>query len=212
MNTKLRSYQEGCVAAHALDLIGDRWSLLVVRELMLGAKRFGAIKAGLPGVATNILTDRLAVLEAAGVLTHQTLPPPANAPVYALTTAGEGLREVIDALCRWGVRQPGHDPRQWISPTALMLSMRCFHTPGAALTAGFTLGPEVFTVTTGPVYRITRDDPAAAPLRFTAPPNRMAAAVYGPITLAQTIRFDLVAFEGDPAAGQDFLGQFALPI
>lgn len=73
-----KGYNEGCLAAHALDLIGDRWALLVLRELMLGPKRFGALQAGLPGIATNVLTQRLADLERTGLLTRRTLPPPAS--------------------------------------------------------------------------------------------------------------------------------------
>ena len=112
-----RTYGEGCVAAHALDLIGDRWALLIVRELMLGPKRFGAIRAGVPGIATNMLAQRLVDMEAAGLLMQEVLPPPASILAYRLTAAGEGLWPVIAALCQWGARQPGHDPRRFISPT-----------------------------------------------------------------------------------------------
>ncbi|MCB2137748.1 MAG: helix-turn-helix transcriptional regulator, partial [Rhodobacteraceae bacterium] len=119
-----KSYNDGCLLAHALDLIGDRWVLLIVRELMLGPKRFGAIRAGLPAIATNILTQRLEEMTAAGLIVHKVLPPPATVPVYDLTPAGLALLPVVEALCHWGGRQPGHDPRRFISPTALMLSMR----------------------------------------------------------------------------------------
>ena len=86
-----KTYGEGCIAAHALDLIGDRWALLVVRELMLGPKRFGALRAGLPGVATNILTRRLEDLERVGIVRRRSLPAPASAPAYELAASGLAL-------------------------------------------------------------------------------------------------------------------------
>ena len=116
-----KTYGEGCIAAHALDLIGDRWALLVVRELMLGPKRFGALRAGLPGVATNILTRRLEDLERAGIVRRRSLPAPASAPAYELAASGLALAPVLRELCRWGAAMPGHDPGLPISPTALML-------------------------------------------------------------------------------------------
>ena len=97
-----RSYEEGCIAAHALDLVGDRWALLIVRELMLGPRRFGALRRGLPGISANILTRRLTGLEDAGLLLRRTLPPPADLAVYELTAAGLALWPVLRALCLWG--------------------------------------------------------------------------------------------------------------
>src|SRR4051812_50208481 len=100
-----RSYDDACGAAHALDLIGERWALLVMRELMLGPKRFSDLRADLPGISANVLTQRLEGLEAAGVLTRRKLPPPAGAPGYELTPPG--LRERAD---RPGARPPGGPP------------------------------------------------------------------------------------------------------
>ena len=202
------------MAAHALDLVGDRWALLIVRELLLGPKRFGAVKAGLPGIATNVLTDRLVGLEAARIVTRATLPSPASAPVYALTPAGAALRPVIEALGRWGAMQPGHDPRLWISPTALMLSMRCFYDParGTAAIMGFDMGSEAFVMQTGATCTVTRDDPAHAPMRLTGTANALAAIVYGTLPLTEATAAGLVGFAGDAPAGQAFLNGFALPI
>src|SRR4028118_2311757 len=83
-----RSYEDACGAAHALDLVGERWALLVMRELLLGPKRFSDLKGDLPGISANVLTQRLEGLEAAGIVVRRKLPPPASAQVYAPTPLG----------------------------------------------------------------------------------------------------------------------------
>ena len=132
-------YDEGCLASHALNLIGDRWALLVVRELIFAPKRFQMIRAGLPGVTASVLTARLAQLRDVGVLTHDD-----RLGIYALTDAGHALLPVLDALCRWALLVPGHDPTRFISPSALMISMRVNLLPDlarpAAALAGFDFG------------------------------------------------------------------------
>ena len=101
-----RKYDQGCGSAHALDLIGDRWALLVVRELLLGPKRFTDLRDGLPGIGPNVLTQRLKELEEIGVLRRRVLPPPAASTVYELTEWGQELEEVLVRLGRWGARSP----------------------------------------------------------------------------------------------------------
>lgn len=207
-----RSYNEGCIAAHALDLVGDRWALLVVRELMLGARRFGALRDGLPGVSANVLTQRLDGLEAAGLVCRALLPDPARVQVYALTEAGQGLWPVLRALCHWGAGQPGHDPRQFISPTALMLSMRamCARDRAGVHLAQMQLGADRFIIRTAPgAYLVERGETPEAGLRFTGQANAMAAAIYGPRPLAETAQ-GLIGFAGDLAEGQAFVDLFRL--
>lgn len=208
-----KSYGEGCLAAHALDLIGDRWALLIARELMLGPKRFGLIRAGLPGIATNMLTRRLEEMEAAGLLARRILPAPANAPVYELTAHGLGLRPVLLALCRWGVGVPGHDHRLPISPTSLMLSMESMLRPGReeTLRAGFDMGAEIFsTMLTGAAMRSCRSDRPEGQAIFRGTANAMAIAVYGPAPLAQVVAEGLIGFDGDPTLGQAVIDRFRL--
>lgn len=206
-----RSYEEGCIAAHALDLIGDRWALLVVREMMLGPRRFGALREGLPGISANVLTQRLEGLEAAGVVAREQMPEPAKVQLYRLTEAGLGLWPVLRALCIWGARQPGHDPRLFISPSALMLSMRATCARGRAgeHRVAMRLGEESFTIRTGPGrFKVERGS-GPATLQFSGSTNAMAAAVYGPQPLTVTAQ-GLIGFEGDPEEGQAFLDLFAL--
>jgi DNA-binding HxlR family transcriptional regulator len=120
-----RSYGEACPVAQALDVVGDRWALLVVRELRLGPRRYSDLQAALPGAGPNVLTRRLRDLEAGGVLRRRTLPPPAPAVVYELTEWGADLEPVFRALARWGVRSPV--PRQGrLTADSMMLGLRTF--------------------------------------------------------------------------------------
>ena len=96
-----KSYQQYCALAKALDVIGDRWNLLIVRELLIGEARYSDLLKGLPGIATNLLATRLAHLEAAGVVRREVLLPPVTATVYRLTPRGEALRPVVFELGRW---------------------------------------------------------------------------------------------------------------
>src|SRR5438128_7232990 len=100
----MRSYGEYCSLAKALDVIGERWTLLIVRELALkGACRYTDLRNGLPGIASNLLADRLRELEKAGVITREDAPPPIATTLFRLTPRGEQLRPALDALMRWGL-------------------------------------------------------------------------------------------------------------
>ena len=103
----MRRYEQYCPMAHALSLVGERWALLIVRELLRGPKRYTDLAEGLPGIGTNILAARLRDLEQSGVVEKRRLPPPAASTVYELTEYGAGLEEVLHALARWGARSLG---------------------------------------------------------------------------------------------------------
>ena len=118
------SYHQYCPVAHALDLVGDRWTLLIVRNLLVGPKRFVDLQTGLPGLGTNILTTRLKGLEQSGVLHRRYLPPPAASMVYELTEYGRQLEEPLSALARWGAQSLGAlTPEQVIKPDAVMMAI-----------------------------------------------------------------------------------------
>ncbi|RYY33085.1 transcriptional regulator [archaeon] len=113
-----RRYEDACGTAHGLDLLGERWALLVVRELMFGARRFGDLKASLHGVSANVLTQRLEGLEASGIVRRRRLPPPASVQVYELTEWGEEAEPIILSLGRWAIRSPWHDASLALTPAA----------------------------------------------------------------------------------------------
>jgi DNA-binding HxlR family transcriptional regulator len=107
----VKRYGQFCSIARTLDVLGDRWAMLVVRELLLGPKRYTDLLDGLPGVGTNVLAVRLRELEAAGIIAREKLPPPAASTVYVLTDDGAGLRPVVDELARWGLRRMARPER-----------------------------------------------------------------------------------------------------
>jgi len=137
-----RSYDQYCAIARGLDVVGDRWTLLLVRDLLLGPKRYKDLLTGLPGIGTNLLADRLKELEAAGLIERTTLPPPAGSTVYQLTETGQALESVMTALGRWGARFLGAPRKTDIMvPRAYFVAMRGVFDPQAA--AGITATYEV---------------------------------------------------------------------
>ena len=126
-----RSYDDPCGLARALDLVGERWALLIVRELLLGPKRFTDLRRGLPTASQNVLAQRLREMEQAEVLRRRRLGPPASTWVYELTERGHDLGPVVGALARWGSRAPFTSSRE-LSADALMLAMRTTFDPAAA--------------------------------------------------------------------------------
>ncbi len=208
-----KQYNEGCIAAHALDFLGDRWALLVIRELLLGPKRFSLIRSGLPGISANILTQRLKELETSGLIVHQLLPPPASVQIYALTILGHQVRPVIGALCRFGAQLPGNDPLLHISPTALMLSMTEMFVPCGAkeVSIAFNLGAEQFLATANASgFAPVRTHAPTAQLNFSGKANDLAATIYGPRPLSRSVADGIITFHGDLEIGQAFVDLFSL--
>jgi DNA-binding HxlR family transcriptional regulator len=126
----VRSYRDLCGIARALDVVGERWALLVVRELIFGPKRFADLHRGLPGMSQNVLTQRLRELEEAGVLTRRHALPPTNGLVYDLTDRGRELEPVLLALGRWGSpTPPGPNSATELSADALIVALRTTFNP-----------------------------------------------------------------------------------
>jgi len=120
-----RSYGQYCPVAKTLELVGERWTLLIVRELLAGPQRFTDLHGALGGIPRNLLADRLRDLEAEGLLARAELPPPAARTVYELTAAGRDLLPVIGALARWGLTYlPPPGPGEVVSPTLGVLAER----------------------------------------------------------------------------------------
>lgn len=211
-----RRYEDACGAAHALDLVGERWALLVMRELLLGPKRFNDLRAGLPGISAAVLTQRLEGLEAAGVLLRRRLPPPASVQVYELTPWGYESEPIFQALGRWAARSPSHDPSLPLSPVSLMLSFRTMFDParagGLGVRVGFRLGAETFLVRIAE-GRIEAERGAldGAELILTGSAPVIAAAIYGGQPLGALEAAGMLSVEGDRALAERFATLFPLP-
>ena len=228
-----RWYDDACGAAFAMELIGERWSLPVIRELMLGGRRFSDIRASLPGISAKVLTERLDSLECAGIVTRRTVGAPAPAKLYDLTDWGRGLERVMQELGRWSVQSPAFDPRLPLTPVSLMLSMRTMLLPGAVgdwrLEVRFEVGSEHFVGRladgelvigrSGPSGAQAAREPggasagdgAAAPaLVFRAPTaNGFLPVFYGKRPLGSD--GTTLEWEGDKALAERFIALFALP-
>ncbi|GAB3785937.1 winged helix-turn-helix transcriptional regulator [Nocardioides ungokensis] len=156
-----KRYDQYCPMAHALDLVGDRWSLLVVRELMHGPRRYTDLVEGLPGIGTNILATRLRDLETHGVVSRRTLPPPAASRIYELTDYGRALRPVVRELALWGARSLGPPTPGsglfdgWVA-NALDIALAAVAPAGSF---EFRVGDEVASLVDGEVRRAPVDDP-----------------------------------------------------
>jgi DNA-binding HxlR family transcriptional regulator len=207
-----RTYCDGCAAAHALDLVGERWALLVVRELVLGPKRFTDLRAGLPGVSPNVLAQRLRELERAGVVR----PPPAASRIYELTDWGLELEPVIVRLGRWGARSPSKRRDAALGVDSLVLSFRTMFDPLAAdrLTENYELrlGEDRFRAEVADGrFEIVRGGAERPEATIETDAATLAALVYDGRPLAEAVRSGDVKIEGDESAVKRFLGLFPLP-
>src|SRR5438309_10349617 len=161
-----RWYDDACGTALALELVGERWSLLIVRELMFGGRRFSDLRSGLPGISANILARRLEGLERVGILQRRKLPPPASVQIYELTPWGYEAEVVLQDLGRWATRSPLHDPTLPLSAASIMMSFRTMYSheraKGEAATIGFRFGADGFVMEFGPdgsrTRRVQRND------------------------------------------------------
>ena len=211
-----RRYEDACAAAHALDLVGERWALLVVRELMFAPKRFSDLRAGLPGISANVLTQRLEWLQNAGVLVRRRLSPPAAAQVYELTEWGRESEPIFQALGRWAARSPAHDPTLPFSAASLLLSLRTMLDPNRAagidVRIGLRLGEEIFMahVSRGQI-EIASAALDRANLILTGSAPVLAGAIYGGQPLAALEATGVLQIEGDRALAEWFVGLFPLP-
>jgi DNA-binding HxlR family transcriptional regulator len=196
-----RSYGDQCGVARSLDVIGERWALLIVRELLLGPKRFNDLLAGLPGASPNVISQRLRELTASGVVSHRDLGPPARVGVYELTGWGRELEPVIVHLGQWGSRAPLPEDAGW-SLDSLLIALRGTADP-AAVTGRYELriGSDVFTVdgTSGSVRarRGTADRPEAV---LSADADTFHAVTLGIRPLADAAESGGLRLDGDPRA------------
>lgn len=209
-------YDDACGTAFAMELVGERWSLLIVRELMFGGRRFSDLRGGLPGISAKVLTERLESLEQAKIVQRRQLPPPASAQVYELTPWGYAAEEPIKVLGRWAATSPDHDPTLPLSPASFMLSLRTMYDPrraGDLATCGaIAIGAEEFHIEVAEgAFRAERGTIEAPDFTFAAPAAMpIAAAVYGKVPFAELAAAGL-RFWGNEVRAARFVDLFHLP-
>jgi len=215
MTTK-RQYDDGCGTAHALELVGERWALLIIRELMLGPKRFTDLRHDLPGISPNVLSQRLGELEDASIVMRRKLPPPAPVAAYELTAWGRELEPLIQQFGRWAARSPIFPEGRPMSVNSLVLSLRTMFNGQAA--KGFQgrlrlkIGAHDFTATVGHGrIAVVPGLAGACDVELSGDPNMLAAVVYGGLTLEDAVRSGSVALAGDKRVAARFLRCFPLP-
>ncbi len=201
-----RSYDQHCTVAKALDVVGERWTLLLVRELSTGPKRFKDLLGGLPGVGTNLLAARLKALEGDGVVRRATLPPPAGSSVYELTELGRSLEPVIVALSRWGSLLMGEardadDLRPGWAVVALRSALESGIVDGGMETYEFCVDGEHFHARVGGGGVEAHQGPATAPvLVIGGKTEDLLAIAMGRLELAEAVESGRVWAEGDEDA------------
>lgn len=211
-----RWYDDACGAAHGLELLGERWALLIVRELMFGPRRFGELRSSLPGISANVLTQRLEGLEASGVIVRRAVHGAAKAQAYALTPWGYEAEPILRVLGRWAARSPTHDPTLPLSAVSMLLSLRTMlsgkRVKDAEATIGLRLDDDEFVahVRDGAIT-IRRGDMRDAEVTFTGRAVALASVVYGGRSLADAEADGALVIEGDRALARRFVTWFVLP-
>lgn len=201
-----RSYDEYCGLAVALDLLGERWTLLIIRDLLMGPKRFTDLLVGLPGIGTGLLTQRLRELEDAGVIEKAALPPPAASTVYQLTSDGESLRSPLLGLTRFGLRRLGTPTEgQTANVNLLAFAMAARFNPSNSPAADGTYQLCI----DGSTFKLAIDN---GTINIQAGPTHQPQAVIstdmatliainnGTTTLAEALTSRVLTVDGDPTA------------
>ena len=211
-----RSYNQHCPVARGLDVIGERWTLLIVRDLLVGPKRYKDLLKGSPGIGTNLLASRLRELEDLGIVRRRVLPPPAASAVYELTEAGQALEPIILAMGRWTMRFLGA-PRETdvILPSAYFLGLRARFRPEAAvgLTAAYEVrvDDQVFEVRIEDGRCTTREGlpSGAADVVIATDMPTLHEVMSGRLSADRALASGRLTLEGDVAALGRFVQLFA---
>lgn len=205
-----RRFDDACGLAHAMELLGERWAMLVLRELAYGPRRFSDLKSDLQGISANVLTQRLTELEARGLVRKVKLPPPASVQVYEATAWGLEAVPLIASLGRWAARSPLHDPELRMSHVSLIMSLQTLMSPERAqdldARIGFRFGDVAYVTT---VHRgrldVERGEAEDCDVTFVGPPSAVAAVIHGGAP------FETIRVEGDLALARRFVTLFPLP-
>ncbi len=215
--TAPRTYGDCCGIARALDVVGERWALLVIRELLLGPKRFTDLRAGLPGASANVLAQRLRELEQAGIVAKRRLPPPAASQVYELTPRGAEIEPVVLALGRWGAATPLAPEHAGMSLDSHLLALRTLFAPeradGLEALVELRLEGDVFklAIADGEV-RVVRGSAGPADVTLETAPSTLLELVHGRRQLDDALAAQDARFAGDETLLRRFLELFPLPL
>jgi DNA-binding HxlR family transcriptional regulator len=214
---KRRTYGDACGVARALDRVGERWALMIVRELLLGPKRFTDLRTALPKVSADVLTQRLRELTELDIVAKRTLPPPAASVVYELTPRGRELEPVIHALGSWGARIPITADDRQMSFDAHILSFRTLYRPELAgdfwTVIELRLDGRPFCAEVSHDGRFTIE-PGTAPgahAVISGVPGMVLAVAHGRLSLDEAVRTGDIAVTGNLDEATRFLGLFPLP-
>ena len=209
-NEEKRRYDDACGLAHALELLGERWAMLVIRELAYGPRRFSELKADLQGISANVLTQRLIELEARGLVRKLKLPPPASVQVYEATQWGLEAIPLIASLGRWAARSPLHDPELRMSHVSVIMSLQTLisaeRARGLDARVGFRFGDVTYltTVRDGRL-EVERGPAEDCAVTFAGEPSAIAGVIHGGAP------FETIAVAGDLGLARRFVTLFPLP-
>ena len=205
-----RRFDDACGLAHAMELLGERWAMLVLRELAYGPRRFSELKADLQGISANVLAQRLTELEARGLVRKLKLPPPASVQVYEATQWGLEAVPLIARLGRWAARSPWHNPALRMSHVSVIMSLQTLISPekadGLNARVGFRFGDAsyVTTVHDGRLD-VNRGEVTYCDVVFTGAPSAIAGVIHGGAP------FETIEIEGDLDLAKRFVTLFPLP-
>jgi len=193
-----------------MELLGERWAMLVLRELAYGPRRFSELRSDLPGISANVLTQRLTELEARGLVRKTRLPPPASVQVYEATEWGLEAVPLIAHLGRWAARSPSHDPTLQMSHVSVVMSLQTLISPdlakGLDARIGFRFGETSYVTSVRDGQLDVRRAPVEdCDLVFSGTPSAVAAVIHGGAP------FEMIKVEGDMALAERFVKLFPLP-
>lgn len=215
---KIRSYDQYCGLAYALDIVGERWTLLIVRELMPGPRRFTDLIEGLPSISTNLLSSRLKRLEQQGIICRRILPPPAGSTVYELTPLGQALEKTLLELGKWGSRfvPPSAEDAALLPVGSYALTLKTFFRPelaqGVHETYELRIDDEVLQVRIeGGEIHVQQGEALKADVVFHTDIASYLELLTGQIRPDEALAEDLIQIEGDPDALSRFLNVCGVP-
>jgi DNA-binding HxlR family transcriptional regulator len=216
MATKKRSYGDLCGLSHALELVGERWAILIMRELTYGPKRFTDIRSGLPAASPNVLSQRLRELEAHGIVSRRTLPPPAASKVYELTEWGKELEPTLRTLGSWAARSPYFPDTGHFSPSSLAMNLETMFLPdkaaGLDLKIGLRLGNDAFSLRIADsALAIEGGEPAEADAVVDTDPMTLIGILYRGSELSAAEEAGALRVTGDRDAVVELTRLFELP-